>query len=190
MPKGRRRTAATITLMTILAVIVLFTYYYWTHRTEPLYTGDKLSEVRELVNKDLNLYYPETAREVTKLFATMLQTLYNHPEDKERKLLELKLRELYDSEFLASNPEAEYLKRLDIDLKDWKEHDRRITNYLLEYEDQGKEMDINGVKYGTQFISFTIQENTKSTQLWEVMLRQDSLGHWKILGWEIQSESQ
>jgi hypothetical protein len=187
--KGKRRTAATITLMTILAVVILITYYYWTHRTEPLSSENNLTEVQKLVNKDLDLYYPGTPREVVKLFASMMQTLYNNPEDKDIGALALKLRDLYDQEFLNSNPEDAYLSNLDSELKVWKEKNRTITNYLLINEEQEKVSEIDGVKYATEYISFTIQENSKSTEIWNVLLRQAVDGQWKILGWEPVSEN-
>lgn len=187
--KGKRRTATTITLMTILAVVILITYYYWTHRTEPLSSEENLTEVQKLVNKDLDLYYPGTPREVVKLFASMMQTLYNNPEDKDTGALALKLRDLYDQEFLNSNPEDAYLSNLDSELKVWKEKNRTITNYLLINEEQEKVSEIDGVKYATEYISFTIQENSKSTEIWNVLLRQAVDGQWKILGWEPVSEN-
>ncbi len=189
--KGKRRTAVTITLMTIFAVIILITYYYWSYRTQPLSsTEEKLTEIGKLVNKDLELYYPGTPKETVKLFAAMMKALYDNPKDKDREQLALKIRELYDQEFLDNNPKDTYLAKLDADLEEWETKGRKITNYLLIEEEQDKESEIDGVKYAAQYISFTIQENSKYTEIWNVLLRQDSDGHWKILGWEPISEEE
>lgn len=188
--KGKRRTAATITLMTIFAVVVLFTYYYWTNRTQSLSDSqDNMTEVQKLADKDLQNYYPGTPREVVKLFASMMKALYNNPEDKAVSVLALKIRELYDQEFLDSNPEDTYLTKLDTDLKLWKDKNRRIMNYYLASENQGNESELDGVKYATEYISFTIQENSKFKEVWNVLLRQDAQRQWKILGWEPVEEN-
>jgi hypothetical protein len=185
MMKGKRRTATTIILMIIFAGVVLMTYHYWINRTQPLHSSDNnLTEVQKLVKKDLKLYYPDTPRETVKLFAAMMKALYNNPKDKDRKELALKLRELYDQEFLDSNPEDTYLSNLEVDLKKWDDKGRKITNFLLTNEDQVNEREIDGVEYATEYISFTIQENSKTTETWNVLLRRNSDQKWKILGWE------
>jgi hypothetical protein len=185
MKKASTRTTTTIGLMTLVAIIVLLFYYYWTNRTEPLEDATaNMSEVEKILSVDLDLYYPETPREVIKVFARIMRALYNNPEDDEVEPLALKIRELYDKEFLESNPEKTYLNNLFTDIAVWKEKDRRITNYLLINEDLEQLSEIEGVKYSVNYISYTIQENTKFTEVWKVLLRQDENEDWKIVGWE------
>jgi hypothetical protein len=187
MKKAKNRTTATIVVMTILAIIILLFYYYWSNRTTPLEdaSGDNLTEVEKLINKDLELYYPETPREVVKLFSSMIKNLYDNPKDEEVEALAIKIRELYDEEFLASNPQEVYLQNLYTDIAAWKEKDRRITNYLLVNEDLEKESEIEGVKFSVNYVSFTIQENGKFTETWKILLRQGEDKNWKILGWQV-----
>ncbi|MDD3173333.1 MAG: hypothetical protein PHF63_06685 [Herbinix sp.] len=191
MGKAKIRTITTIVFMIILSIVILLFYYYWTNRTDPIdSSGENLTEVEKLINKDLELYYPETPREVTKLFASMMKALYNNPEDDEIEALATKIRELYDKEFLDNNPEATYLTSLYADISKWKDKNRKITNYLLINEDQEQEKEIDGVKYSTKFISFTIQENIKFIETWQVLLREDANKQWKILGWELVTDSE
>jgi hypothetical protein len=184
--KAKRRTITTIGFMTLFAIVVLMFYYYWSNRTEPLEDAsvENLSEFDKIMNEDLELYYPETPRETVKLFARIMKALYNNPKDEEIKPLALKIRELYDEDFLANNPEETYLNNLVIDIAGWKDKDRRITNYLLVNEDQEEESEIDGVKYSVNYVSYTIQENGKFTETWKVLLRQDKNEKWKIVGWE------
>lgn len=185
MGKTAKRTSATIAAMAVLAIVIVLSYYYWSNRAEPIdTTGKKLSEAQELINKDLVADYPATSREVTKLFANYMKVLYSHPKDEEIKPLALKVRQLYDKEFLDNNPEDTYLKNLITDLADWKKHNRKIALYLLINKEDEQETEIDGEKYSTKYISFTIQENIKFTEIWKVLLRQDSNNQWKILGWE------
>ncbi len=182
---SKGRTAATILIMIILAIVILFGYYYWSNRTKPIDTsGNNLSEAQQLINKDFITYYPETPKEVTKVFANMMKVLYSNPEEEDIKPLALKIRELYDEEFLEQTPEDSYLNNIYVDLANWKEKNRTITNYLLIKEDEEVEEVVDGVKYVTKFISYTIHENKKFTETWEVLLRQDENKRWKILGWK------
>jgi len=183
--KGKQRTAWTIIIMTILAIAIIIFYFYWTNRTNPLggNPDEKLSETQKLIKKDLDLYYPETPREVVKLFGSMMKALYNEREDDEINALALKIRELYDEELLANNPEDKYLKDLYSDLAEWEESDRRISNYLLIDDEEDTKTEIEGVSYTVIRIAFTIQENTKFTETWKVLLRQDENEKWKIVGW-------
>jgi hypothetical protein len=52
-------------------------------------------------------------------------------------------------------------------------------------KDEEKQNKIDGVKYATVFVSFTIQENGKFAEVWKVILRQDADKKWKILGWKL-----
>lgn len=184
--KAGRRTITTIGFMTLFAIIILMFYYYWSNRTEPIQdtSVENMSEFDKIMNEDLTLYYPETPREVVKLFARIMKALYNNPKDDEIKPLALKIRELYDVDFLANNPEDAFLTNLSTDIAAWKDKDRRITNYLLVNEDQEQETEIEGVKYSVNYVSYTIQENGKFTETWKVLLRQDENKKWKIVGWE------
>lgn len=186
--KARRRTITTIGFMTLFAIIILMFYYYWSNRTEPLKDAsvENMSEFDKIMNEDLTLYYPETPREVVKMFARIMKALYNNPKDEEIEPLAQKIRELYDADFLANNPEDTYLTNLTTDIAAWKDKDRRITNYLLVNEDQEQESEIDGVKYSVNYVSYTIQEKGKFTETWKVLLRQDENKKWKIVGWEYE----
>lgn len=190
MGKAKKRTITTIVVMTLLAIIILLFYYYWSNRTDPLEEAsmENLTDVEKLLKKDLEQYYPETPREVVKLFGSMMKTLYDNLEDDEIEALATKIRELYDEELLANNPMDTYLSNLYTDIAAWNEKNRRITNYLLAKEDLEQESEIDGVKYSVNYISYTIEENGKFTETWKVLLRQDEESKWKIVGWEFVTE--
>lgn len=190
MYKAKNRTAATVVTMLVIAFAVLSFYFYWSYRSVPLEETpeENMTEVEKLLNKDLEQNYPETPREVVKLYGSMMKVLYDNISDDEVKALAIKIRELYDEEFLELNPEEAYLKNLYSDIASWKENNRRIsTSYLVNQElEQNKELD--GREYAVVYISYTIQENMKFTETWKVMLRQNENKQWKILGWQIVPE--
>lgn len=190
MQKAKNRTAATVVTMLVIAMAILSFYFYWSFRTSPLdeVSVEDMTEVQKLINKDLELYYPETPREVTKLFGSMMKNLYDNISDEEREALALKIRELYDEEFLAANPQETYIKNLYSDVASWKAENRRISTSHLVKENLEQQVELDGVKYATVYLSFTIQENGKFTETWKVMLRQNADKKWKILGWKVAPE--
>jgi hypothetical protein len=187
MQKARNRTIVTVVTMLVIAMAIISFYFYWSFRTTPLdeVSVEEMTEVQKLLNKDLELYYPETPREVTKLFGNMMKNLYDNISDEEREELALKIRYLYDEEFLSANPQENYLTNLYSDIASWKEANRRISAAHLVNEDLEQEEEIEGVKLAITYLSYTIQENGKFTETWRVLLRQDANKQWKILGWRI-----
>ncbi len=192
MRKEKNRTAATVITMLVIAFAVISFYFYWSYRSVPLQelSEENMTEVEKLLNKDLERYYPETPRETVKLLGSMIKVLYDNISDDEVKELAIKVRELYDDDFLAVNPEETYLMNLYTDVASWKEKNRRISTYYLVKQELEQRKVLDGREYATVYISFTIQENMKFTEIWEVMLRQNENEQWKILGWQIVPEEE
>ncbi|MDF2485509.1 MAG: hypothetical protein K0R46_1677 [Herbinix sp.] len=191
MKKAKNRTAATVTTMLIIALAILSFYFYWSFRIKPLddIAVEEMTEVQKLLNKDLELNYPETPREVVKLFGNMMKNLYDDISDEETEALSLQIRKLYDEELLAANPEEIYLANLYSDIASWKEDNRRITASHLTKDDLDQQEEIEGINYAIVHLSYTIQESGKFTEVWRVMLRQDEGKKWKILGWQVVPET-
>ncbi len=191
MGKAKKKTSTTIGVMLIIAIIILLFYYYWSNRTTPIDTSsDHQSEVEKLISKDLELYYPETPKEVAKLYASMTKNIYGDLKDEEVKALALKVRELYDEKFLEENPEDAYLNDLYSDIAKWKDKKRTILSFVIVNEDMDEENEIDGVKYATKSVSFTIQEDVRFAEIRELFLRQDENKKWKIFGWRYVSEEE
>jgi hypothetical protein len=186
MKKAKNRTAVTVTAMLVVALAILSFYFYWSYRSTPINEAstENMTEAQKLIAKDFVGNYPQTPREVVKVFGSIMKALYNNVEDEDAEPLALKIRELYDKEFLNANPEKTYLQNLYSDIAAWKDKDRKITSYLLVQDELEQQEEIDGVQYATVFISFTIQENKKFTETWKVILRQDENDRWKILGWQ------
>lgn len=186
MKKAKNKTTTTVGAMIVISLMILLFYGYWTNRKEPLEDASlkNLSEVEKILNEDLEEYYPETPREVMKLFGRIYKALYGNAKDDEIKPLAMKLRELCGEEFLQNNPEEDYLNNISTELAEWRKKDRKITNYVLTKEDLEEDGEIDGVKYAGRYISFTIQENVKFTETWRVLLRQEEDKRWKVVYWE------
>lgn len=186
MNRLNKKNLTTIGFMTLFAIAIILVYYYLNTRRETARdtTGDALTEYEQIMQLDLKNNYPATSREVVKIMGRIIRYLYDSPKDEEIKPLALKIRELYDDEFLEKNPEDQYISNLQSELAQWKEKSRKITNYLMVNDDLEEETVIDGVRYSVRYISYAIREKGKFTETWKVLLKQDKQNRWKIVGWE------
>lgn len=190
MGKGNRKTVSTIIMVIFMAVIIVLFYFYSSKRLGPSgeTSTENLSDIERLLAKDLDQNYPETPREVVKLYSSMLKVLYTDITDDQVKALALKIRGLYDEEFLNNNPEEEYLKNLYSEIATWKDANRKIVNYLL-VEDKGQKKEVDGKQYADVYVSYTFDEKGKFSEVWRFLLRRDENDKWKILGWTYSPEA-
>lgn len=187
MGKAKQRTLITIFVMSTIAVLVMLSYYYLVNRPEV--NDDEPTEVEVLINKDLELYYPATPKEVVKLFSDILQNLYTELDKDEYNALSLKIRELYDEELLEINPLDKNLNQLSNEIIEWQDSKRRIvkTSYVNEKDNRSRVED--GVEYHTINVAYTFEEKSRFIENYSFLLRKDENNRWKILGWKCLPKS-
>lgn len=186
MNKARKPMSAIFTVISIAAVVLVLIYVNQSKQANDLKetSMEKLSEVEELLELDLDNEYPETPKEVAKLHGDMTRLLYSGVEDDEIKDLAIKIRELYDDEFLDKNPEEQYLAELYTDIALWNQVNRRIELNVVASEENEENYEKEGKQYATAYISFTITERGKTSELRRYIMRKDKDDRWKILGWD------
>lgn len=186
MGNAKQRTLITIFVMSTIAVLVILSYYYLVNRPEV--SDDEPTEVEVLINKDLELYYPATPKEVVKLFCSILQNLYSELEEDEYKALSLKVRELYDEELLEINSLDKNLNQLGNEILEWQDAKRRIVNFSFVNEENNRSRVEDGVEYQTINVAYTFEERSKFIENYSFILRKDENNRWKILGWKFIPE--
>ncbi|CUH93686.1 DUF6715 family protein [Herbinix luporum] len=186
MKKAKKPTSTIFTLISIVAVVLAMLYVYQSQRADKIKetTLEKLTEVEKMLKTDLEKDYPKTPRELAKLHGDMTRLLYSGIEDDEIKELAIIIRDLYDKEFLDNNPKEKYLKNLYSDIALWREMKRKIENNFVVNEQDEELIVKDGKEYATAYISFTITEKGKTTELRRYIMRKDEENKWKILGWE------
>jgi len=174
------------TLISILAVILVMFIINRVQKENKLKEASKetLSEVQKILDMDLENDYPETPREVVKLHGDMTRLLYSGIEDDEIKKLAEKIRELCDEELLEKNPLDQYLNDLYTDISLWRKLNRKIENDFVVNEEREEIKEKDGKEYATAYISFTITEKGKTSELRKYLMRKDDDNKWKILGWD------
>lgn len=186
MGNAKQRTLITIFVMSTIAVLVILSYYYLVNRPEA--SDDEPTEVEVLINKDLELYYPATPKEVVKLFSNIQQNLYSELKEDEYKALSLKVRELYDKELLEINTIDKYLNQLSNEILEWQDSKRRIVNFSFVNDENNHLRVEDGVEYQTITVTYTFEERSKFIENYSFILRKDENNRWKILGWKFIPE--
>ncbi|MDF2544734.1 MAG: hypothetical protein K0S47_4452 [Herbinix sp.] len=188
MGKAKKRTLRTIITMIMVTAVLIPVYFYITNRinNEEENPSIQKTEIEVLKEKDLELNYPASPREVIKLYSRFLKSLYSDINEEDFNTLAIKIRDLYDNELLGVNPEEEYLNNLSSEIAGHRKNGGKISNYLIEKSDLVQYSEKEGKEYATINASFTIWEKTGLTKTTEkFLLRKDSEGKWRILGWEI-----
>lgn len=186
MNKKKNPLSYVLAISFIVLIVLVFYYLGRSRKADNLKEAslEKLSEVQQVLAIDFDKEYPKTPREVAKLHGDMTRLLYSGLEDEEVNDLAMKIRELCDEEFLDNNPLEQYLTNLYAELSLWKELGRNIEVSIVVNEDKEETEVINGVEHATAFISFTIIEKGKTSELRQYVMRKNKDGKWKVLGWE------
>ena len=179
-------------IVIVLVILIIGYYFYLSNRNIELKEEDvKLTEVQELLLRDMDRNYPPTPKEVVKYYFDITKCLYNEElSEKDIEALALRLAEMFDEELAANQIEEEYFQNLKNEIVAF-QTGNMILNYSTSsstdvdyYEEEGREC---ARLYGT----FYLQVDKKMTSLDEVfILRKDDEGHWKLYGWEPITEKQ
>jgi len=191
LKKAKRSITNIFTVISLLAVILVLFIVNRSQKADKLKetSMEKLSEVQKILEMDFENEYPRSPREVAKLHGDMTRLLYSGIEDEEIKELAVKIRELCDQELLEQNPMEQYLKDLYSDIALWRKVNRKIENNFVVNEEQETIVKKDGKEYATAYISFTITEKVKTSELRKYLMRKDENNRWKILGWEYISDN-
>ena len=145
-PAPAKKMAKNITGFAFFAglLIVVAIAFFYAHKEKQDTTIDNTtaSEAERLINKDLEVGYPDTPTEVLKLFGRMNQCIYNNNmSDKQFDELVNQMRLLYSNSLLSQNPFEEQRDNLKDEIQEFRKQKRRIANYTV---DKG-----SSVKYKT-----------------------------------------
>ena len=168
----------------ICAGIICCAFYLTAQRSkEQAKKAETLTEVQKLITKNLDTKYPETPREVIKLYNRIITAYYaeEYTEEEFQKLA-VQAQKLMDRELLAKNNNDVYISNLSAEIKEYKQKQKKIT--------QSSVCDSNSVKYmkdGDDEIAyvtssyFVKEGNSYERTYQEYVLRQDANKDWKIL---------
>ncbi|MBQ9984635.1 MAG: hypothetical protein IJP29_08605 [Lachnospiraceae bacterium] len=185
----------TFTLMIFLVAIVALGYFIYLNNKAPdRESVDRNSEKEILLNYDMVENYPKTVRETTKMHCRYLKYVYSDEFIKEGTEDEIftmnqKIRALYDDELLELNSPTEQLQALKDEMTLYEVNKQKIVSYTLSEASQIEYNTENGIEYAKMQVTLALTIDGASASVdEEYILRKDSEGRWKILGWQVKQQ--
>ena len=172
----------------IIAIVLIAgisgTFYMVNSNSQKKVQKEKtLTDIQKITSKDLDKNYPQTPREVVKLYNKILSCYYKENYiDKELDGLVEQALKLFDDELAANNPKDTYKQSVKDDAKNYS--DQGITMAQTDVCDSNdvKYITDNGKKIAYVRASYFMKEGSSYSKTYQdYVLRQDEKGCWKIL---------
>ncbi len=190
----KKQTGVKVVIIGIILVGLVLGYFYYLSNKKPKGDSDdgvKISEVQDVLLRNLDKNYPPTPREVVKYFCEIAQCLYGDDyTDEEFEELAMQARKLYDEELLANNTEKQYIENLKWDVNQFKEEGVVISSFAPASSVDVEYFTQDGYSWAQMRCTFTLRKGTQLASSKEIfLLRKDADGHWKIYGWTLEEEN-
>ncbi len=185
-----KKSTVVITVILIFVITALVAVYAImagmarTEKQEAMATPTQL-----VLNKNLDMDYPATPREVIKYYTEMEKCFYNEEcTEEEIEQLGMKARELYDLDLLAANETTVYMERLKEEIKEFKDKGMRLASANVAASTSVDFFEDDGFEFARIYCGYTILngggKGSNITAGEVYLLRRDSDRHWKIYGWD------
>ena len=185
----RRNPARFLIVFVILAIAVVGLFFYVSNHNRVVAEGKMktMTPVQEILSRNLDTNYPPTPKEVLKLYSEITRCYYSEEyTDEELTKLALFSRRLFDDELVANQTDEQYLAALKMDIATWKKDNKVISSYSVSSSTDVQEYSYAGFEWAQLYCIYSIRMGTNVAPVQEhFIMRKDSKGHWKILGWEL-----
>lgn len=188
-----KKSTVRVTIIFIcLIVAVVGCYAYLSNRKRAARAEATMTITQETLSRDLQNNYPATPKEVIRYYNDILRCFYNEEcTEEELDALGQQARELYDRELLEANETGAYMIRLRQDIQDFKDNERRISNFSLAASTSVIRFQEDGFEFARIMCGYNIVEKKKNYSMAYIyLLRQDEDKRWKIYGWEDEAKLQ
>lgn len=175
------------TIAVIVIALIGGYYFYLSNRTRKTSEEDvQVTELDEVIAKQLDKKYPPTPREVIKFYNRIIECMYGESySDAQLDQLVSQARKLMDEELLANNPENGHKTSLLEDISIYKKNKQKIIQTRVCNSDEVVFDDIDARKCAYVKASYFFKQGKgkfeRTNQ--EYLLRKDEEGNWKILGY-------
>ena len=144
----------------------------------------ELSEVQKITTLDLSKNYPQTPPTVVELYCHTMKIMYKQDyTDEEFNKMAAVMAGTFDNDLMANQTNWPESLRSEVNQK--REGDYSIPNYEVLTQDLQEKRD-NGEEIANVLAKINLRHGTHTTPYnYLFVLRKDSDGHWKILGWTV-----
>ncbi len=182
----------------IIAVILiglgLGYYAYLSNRntSTPAENNINSSDAEKLIAKDIEKNYPNTPVKVVELYSDFTLAFYSADieEDTLEKLIKQSML-LFDKELLTVNSEEDLIQKAKEEVEEYRSKSQTITRYILEDSRDVEYYTLENISYCVVTVEYFIRNsNGGLAKTYEdFMLRKDEYDKWRIMGWQLTSES-
>lgn len=174
------------TVVLLLVIVGLSFFTYLSSRTDRSPEETTSSQAQQLLNYDFENNYPKTPRETVKLHCDYLKNVYSDKfAEEDLYTINQNIRKLFDMELLEINTEEEQLKKMKDELSLYRDNKQKLISYSLPEGSQVQYNKEGDTEYAKMKVSLNLKIKSSSVSVEEeYILRKDSQGHWKILGWQ------
>ncbi len=171
----------------ICAALVVGYFLYLNHKNSKSAEQDEqLTEAEIIETTDFDKNYPESPRAVVKWYNRIATVIYNNDlgdvklediGDQERKIL--------DDDLLKLNPQKDFYKRLESEMKENQERQRSIVSSEVCKSSDITYKNVNGYDCAYVYSYYFGKEGNNFTRTYQKFcLRKDKQNKWKILTFE------
>ena len=185
-----KKYVKTIIIVSVLALMCIAYFFYLSNRKSTKDATDKSvgnQEVAALTTKDIDKNYPESPKEVVKLYARITKAYYESDVSEENiEKLGIQARILFDDELKNTQTEDEFLSALKEDISIYRNNNAKISSFNIQTANNTRYTKFNNREYASIELVYYIREGTQlRTSGTKFTLRRDKSGKWKILYWEL-----
>lgn len=190
---GDKSPTKKIIVVAFIALMVLAYFYVINNRMKSIEEDvTTVSAVQELLVKDLSTNYPNTPKEVVKMYSEITRCYYaeNYSEEEFIALARMG-RELFDDELVANQTEESYFRALRAEVANFKQQKRVISSYSVSSSADVQYYNYRNDEWAQLVCMYSIRTGGKiEPSKQRYLLRKDEAGHWKIFGFRLEALEQ
>ena len=156
-----KKYVKTIIIVSVLALMCIGYFFYLSNRKSTKDATDKSvgnQEVAALTTKDIDKNYPESPKEVVKLYARITKAYYKTSlTDEQIEALGTNARKLFDNELKSKQTDKEFLDALKADIADYNSAKRYIADYTMDGSQAVKYTTIDNKEYASLVVHVPLE---------------------------------
>ena len=186
--KKKRTTIIGIIGIVAIAVMVIVVFWMQSRKnTDPGEPEVDVSQVMDILLRDIDKTYPPTPKEVLKYYSEITCCFYNDSLTQEQ-LEQLAERSyvLYDDELKDHMSFDQYLEDLQQEVLSFQAQKIVVSGYSVSAAADVERFDEDGFEWARLYATYRLRQGTEYLYSNEVfLLRKDDDGHWKIYGFDL-----
>ena len=174
-----------------IAVAVIVVFWMQSKKQEtPSEPEVDVSQVMEVLLRDIDKSYPPTPKEVLKYYSEITCCFYNEALTQEQ-LEQLAERSyvMYDDELKDNMPFEKYKENLQQEVLSFQAQKIVVSRYSVSAAADVERFREDGFEWARLYATYRLRQGTDYMYTNEVfIMRKDDDGHWKIYGFELANE--